>query len=247
MTAVKNHQTTSNTTLADRIDNFPWSRCYDDLNLHGYTVIEKLLAPSECVDIANSYGQENIFRKQVIMEKHGFGKGEYRYFAYPLPEIIGTIRSSIYPKLVPIANKWNESMKFDVRFPETHKEFIDRCHKAGQVKPTPLILKYKESDYNCLHQDLYGEHVFPLQLATLLSAPNKDFTGGEFVLTEQRPRMQSRVNVVPLTQGDAVIFAVNYRPVFGSRGSYRVTMKHGVSPIRSGDRYTAGVIFHDAN
>jgi hypothetical protein len=180
------------------------------------------------------------------MSRHGFGRGEYKYFNYPLPEVIATLRGSVYPHLVPIANRWNELLRSEVRFPAEHAEFIERCHAAGQKRPTPLLLQYAADDYNCLHQDLYGEQVFPLQLAVLLSAPERDFTGGEFVLTEQRPRMQSRAEVVPLTQGDAVVFAVHHRPVQGTRGVYRVNMRHGVSRLRSGRRHTLGVIFHDA-
>jgi len=180
------------------------------------------------------------------MARHGFGRGEYKYYAYPLPEPIATLRREVYPHLVPVANRWNETMNINVQYPSKHTEFIERCHAAGQVRPTPLILQYAEGDFNCLHQDLYGEHVFPLQLAILLSEPGRDFTGGEFVMTEQRPRMQSRPEVVPLRQGDAVIFAVHHRPVNGTRGPYRVNLRHGVSRLRSGHRHTVGVIFHDA-
>ncbi len=180
------------------------------------------------------------------MARHGYGKGEYKYFAYPLPKIVAEFRNALYPHLAAIANGWNESLKSDIRFPATHAEFLERCHTAGQVRPTPLLLRYSAGDYNCLHQDLYGEHVFPLQVAFLLSEPDKDFTAGEFVLTEQRPRMQSRAEVVPLRQGDAVIFPVNERPVRGTRGLYRVKMRHGVSRLRSGHRHTLGIIFHDA-
>jgi hypothetical protein len=182
----------------------------------------------------------------VVMARHGYGKGEYKYYAYPLPETIGELRDMIYPHLVPVANRWSAIMGMDVHYPPRHADFIAQCHAAGQNRPTPLILQYDTGDYNCLHQDLYGEHVFPLQLAVLLSAPGTDFTGGEFVMTEQRPRMQSRVEVVPLNQGDAVVFAVHHRPVNGTRGPYRVNMRHGVSRLRSGHRHTLGVIFHDA-
>ena len=180
------------------------------------------------------------------MARHGYGRGEYRYFAYPLPELVAELRSALYERLVPIANGWRESLGAGEPFPAMHAEYLERCHAAGQMRPTPLILRYGPGDYNCLHQDLYGDLVFPLQAAFLLSEPGKDFTGGEFVLTEQRPRMQSRVNVVPLKAGEAVIFAVNHRPVQGSRGTYRVTMRHGVSPVRSGSRHTLGIILHDA-
>jgi hypothetical protein len=192
------------------------------------------------------YSHDALFRSRVVMGRHGFGRGEYKYFRYPLPELIGGLRTVLYPHLVPIANRWNEAMGIDVRYPEKHADFIERCHQAGQVKPTALLLQYGVDDYNCLHQDLYGEQVFPIQLTILLSEPGRHFTGGEFVMTEQRPRMQSRPEVVPLRQGDAVIFAVNQRPVQGSRGCYRVTLRHGVSRVRSGHRHTVGVIFHDA-
>ena len=180
------------------------------------------------------------------MSRHGFGRGEYKYFKYPLPDVIGELRSTIYPHLAPIANRWNAAMGMDARYPEKHSEFLDRCHAAGQTKPTPLLLQYEKDDYNCLHQDLYGEHVFPLQVAILLSEPGEDFEGGEFVMTEQRPRMQSRAEVVPLRQGDGVVFAMHYRPVTGTRGMYRVNLRHGVSRIRTGRRHTVGIIFHDA-
>jgi len=192
------------------------------------------------------YSDDRRFRSHVIMARHGFGRGEYKYFAYPLPEPVAAFRSSLYPRLAPIANRWNESMGVPVRYPSAHAEFLARCHEAGQARPTPLLLQYAEGDFNALHQDLYGEHVFPLQVAILLSEPGRDFTGGEFVLTEQRPRMQSRAEVVPLRQGDAVIFAVAHRPAHGTRGVYRVNLRHGVSRVRSGHRHTVGIIFHDA-
>ncbi|MGH7232507.1 MAG: 2OG-Fe(II) oxygenase [Nitrospiraceae bacterium] len=225
---------------------FDWGRVAQDLDAQGRAMIERLLTPEECDALADLYLEDGIFRSRVVMEAHGFGRGEYKYFSYPLPDIIHGLRTVIYPRLVPIANRWNTAMGINVRYPEQHADFIERCHKAGQVKPTPLLLQYGEDDYNCLHQDLYGEHVFPLQVTILLSEPERDFTGGEFVLTEQRPRMQSRPEVVPLRQGDAVVFAVNQRPVQGTRGVYRVKLRHGVSRVRSGHRHTAGVIFHDA-
>jgi hypothetical protein len=208
--------------------------------------MEGVLSPAECRAIADLYAVEDVFRSRVVMARHGFGRGEYKYFSYPLPNIVQDLRTAVYPHFVPIANRWNDAMGIDVRYPETHADFIERCHQAGQTKPTPLLLQYGAGDYNCLHQDLYGEHVFPLQLALLLSEPGRDFTGGEFVMTEQRPRMQSRPIVVPLRQGDGVVFAVHNRPVQGTRGMYRVNLRHGVSRIRSGHRHTLGIIFHDA-
>ena len=223
-----------------------WERVYRDLDAEGNAVIKGLMSSDECDEIRVLYDKEDLFRNNVVMERHGFGRGEYRYFSYPLPDLIATARTSLYPHLVPIANRWNEAMNIGVRYPATHVDYINKCHKAGQKKPTPLLLKYGTDDYNCLHQDLYGEHVFPLQIAVLLSEPEKDFTGGEFVMTEQRPRMQSRPIVVPLRKGDGVVFAVNHRPVQGKKSVYRVNLRHGVSRLRSGSRYTLGVIFHDA-
>jgi hypothetical protein len=196
---------------------------------------------------ASLYTYDTHFRSLIVMDLHGFGKGEYKYFAYPLPPLIAGFRGILYERLAPIANRWNEAMGIAVRYPNRHVDFLERCHAAGQIRPTPLLLKYGPGDYNCLHQDLYGQHAFPLQITILLSEPGRDFTGGEFVLTEQRPRMQSRAEVVPLRQGDAVIFTVHHRPVHGTRGTYRVNLRHGVSRLRSGHRYTAGIIFHDAN
>ena len=216
------------------------------LEVDGCELIEKLLSPEECRTVAALYPEERLFRSTVHMARHGFGKGEYRYFRYPLPDRLTELRTSLYRQMAPIANRWNERMDIDRRYPIEHADYLALCHEAGQKRPTPLILRYGPGDYNCLHQDLYGELVFPIQVAVLLSEPETDFTGGEFVLTEQRPRMQSRAEVVPLRQGDAVAFAVNQRPVQGSRGSYRVTMRHGVSRIRSGQRHTLGIIFHDA-
>jgi hypothetical protein len=234
-------------TAASRIDAIDWCSIATDLDTQGWAIIPKLLANGECDGIAGLYGQGGeTFRSHIVMARHGFGQGEYRYFAYPLPALIEDLRRELYPRLVPIANRWNARMGVDVRFPETHADYLDRCHAAGQRRPTPLLLQYGPGDYNCLHQDLYGEHVFPLQVATLLSEPGQDFEGGEFVLTEQRPRMQTRVSVVPLAKGDAVVFAVHSRPQKGSRGDYRVTLRHGVSKLRDGRRHTLGIIFHDA-
>jgi hypothetical protein len=223
-----------------------WERVSADLDAQGSARIESLISRDECDALAALYPSEGCFRSRVVMARHGFGRGEYKYFRYPLPELIGKLRSALYPGLARIANRWNAAMGIDLRFPDEHAAFIRRCHRAGQRRPTPLLLQYAAGDYNCLHQDLYGEQVFPLQLTLLLSAPGQDFTGGEFVLTEQRPRMQSRAEVVPLAQGDAVIFAVHQRPVQGTRGVYRVKLRHGVSRVRSGRRHTAGIIFHDA-
>ncbi len=216
------------------------------LNRHGSAVLPQLLSTRECEAVAGLYADARHFRSRVVMQRHGFGQGEYQYFSYPLPDIVANLRTTLYPRLVAVANAWNEAMGIDVRYPVAHADFLASCHDAGQQRPTPLLLQYGPGDYNCLHQDLYGEHVFPIQVAVLLSRPGEDFTGGEFVLTEQRPRMQSRPEVVPLTQGDAVVFAVHHRPVQGSRGFYRVNMRHGVSTVRSGHRHTLGIIFHDA-
>jgi hypothetical protein len=223
-----------------------WGRVSAELDADGWSLIPHVLSTAECDQVAALYDDDRHFRSRVVMARHGFGKGEYKYFDYPLPGIVGKLRTSLWPELAPIANRWNEAMRIDVRYPDTHAEFIERCHDAGQSRPTPLVLSYGAGDYNCLHQDLYGEHVFPLQAAILLSAPGKDFTGGEFVLTEQRPRMQSRPQVVPLRKGDAVIFGVQHRPVQGTRGYYRVNMRHGVSRVIAGKRRALGIIFHDA-
>ncbi len=233
-------------TAAARVAAIDWTRVGGALNDRGSAVLERLLTPDECRAIASLYDDDSHFRSTVVMARHGFGRGEYKYFAYPLPDLIAALRPALYAHLAPLANAWNESMATAVRYPDDHASFIARCHKAGQKRPTPLLLRYREGDYNCLHQDLYGEHVFPLQIVILLSEPERDFTGGEFVLTEQRPRMQSRAEVIGLKQGDAAIFAVHHRPVQGTRGIYRVTMRHGVSRLRSGERYTTGIIFHDA-
>ena len=229
-----------------RVDAVDWASGSTHLDAYGWTMLRELLTAAECESIAVLYEDDRRFRSHVVMARHGFGRGEYKYFAYPLPDVIADLRRAIYPNLAPIANRWNESMGIDVRYPNAHADFIARCHKAGQTRPTPLLLQYAAGDYNALHQDLYGEHVFPLQLTILLSEPEQDFTGGEFVLTEQRPRMQSRAEVVPLCRGDAVVFAVHHRPVQGTRGTYRVNLRHGVSRLRSGHRHTVGVIFHDA-
>jgi hypothetical protein len=237
---------TSAKDVAERVKALDWERVSQDLDAQGSAVIERIITPAECDALAELYPEDGIFRSRVVMGKYGFGRGEYRYFSYPLPDIIDGLRTAIYPCLTPIANRWNTALGIDVRYPENHAEFIARCHDAGQLRPTPLLLQYGAGDYNCLHQDLYGEHVFPLQVTILLSEPERDFTGGEFVLTEQRPRMQSRPEVVPLRQGNAVVFAVHHRPVQGSRGAYRVNLRHGVSRVRSGHRHTVGIIFHDA-
>ncbi|AST33020.2 2OG-Fe(II) oxygenase [Ralstonia solanacearum] len=228
------------------VDTFDWHAVEDALNDAGNAVLPGLLTPGACDALAALYPHDGLYRSRVVMARHGFGRGEYKYFAYPLPEVIERLRTRLYPHLAPIANRWNQAMGIDVRYPARHADFLQRCHDAGQSRPTPLILQYGPGDYNCLHQDLYGEHVFPLQVAILLSEPGADFTGGEFVMTEQRPRMQSRPEVVPLRKGDAVVFAVHHRPVQGARGPYRVTMRHGVSRLRSGQRHTVGIIFHDA-
>jgi hypothetical protein len=228
---------------ADPVD---WNEIAGSLDEHGYAVTPRLLTRTECGGIAALYPKEEVFRSRVVMQRHAFGRGEYKYFRYPLPSRIEALRRSIYPHLAPVANRWRERLRDEGRFPPSLAAYLADCHKAGQKRPTPLLLKYGPGDYNCLHQDLYGDLVFPLQLTVLLSAPEEDFTGGEFLLVEQRPRAQSRGEVVPLRQGEAVIFPVHHRPVEGTRGPYRVTMRHGVSRLRSGERYTLGIIFHDA-
>ncbi|MGW8394643.1 2OG-Fe(II) oxygenase [Pseudoduganella sp. HUAS MS19] len=225
---------------------FDWPRIASDLDEFGCALVRGVLSPARCSGLAAGYIDPELFRSRVVMQRHGFGKGEYQYFRYPLPGLIAELRASMFPPLASIANRWYAAMGLAPRFPDDHADFIARCHAAGQLRPTPLLLQYGAGDYNCLHQDLYGEHVFPLQAAFLLSQPGRDFEGGEFVLTEQRPRMQSRVEVVPLQQGDCVIFPVFHRPVAGTRGTYRVNMRHGVSRLRSGHRHTLGIIFHDA-
>ena len=232
--------------LAARVSTIDGAALEGDLDAQGWSVVRDLLTPAECEELASLYAEDAGFRSRVVMARHGFGKGEYRYFSYPLPPSIQGLRTMLYPRLAPLANRWHERMGMSVQFPAEHAEFIARCAASGQARPTPLLLQYGTGDYNCLHQDLYGEHVFPLQLAVLLSEPGTDFSGGEFVLTEQRPRMQTRAMVLPLQQGDAAIIAVRQRPVQGSRGFYRVNLRHGVSRVRSGQRVTAGIIFHDA-
>ncbi len=235
-----------NQNVAPRIAALDWDRIASDLNERGQAVAPKLLRASECAALAEAYGDDTQFRNRVVMARHGFGRGEYKYFDAPLPDTIAGIRTALYPALAAIANRWNEAMGISISYPDDHAAFLKRCHRDGQTRPTPLLLRYGAGDYNCLHQDLYGEHVFPLQATILLSKPGADFTGGEFVLTEQRPRMQSRVEVVSLELGDCVLFPVRHRPVRGTRGIYRVTMRHGVSRIHRGHRFTAGIIFHDS-
>ena len=229
-----------------RLEAADWAAIKTELEACGCAILPGLLSTEDCAAITALYDRPEGFRSRVVMSRHGFGRGEYRYFDYPLPALVQALRTGLYARLVPIAQRWNQAMGIDVRYPPDHAAFTAQCHAAGQVRPTPLLLRYGPEDYNCLHQDLYGEHVFPLQAAVLLSRPGADFAGGEFVLTEQRPRMQSRVEVAPLQQGDALIFAVSQRPVSGTRGPYRVNLRHGVSRIRSGARHTLGVIFHDA-
>jgi hypothetical protein len=230
----------------ERLARYDWAALASELDSYGCAVMETLLSADECRNIASLYPREEHFRSHVVMARHGFGKGEYRYFKYPLPDLLGGLRTALYPRLSSVANAWNERMGIDQRYPDTHAEFLKLCHDAGQTRPTPLLLQYAAGDFNALHQDLYGDLAFPIQVAVLLSEPGRDFTGGEFVLTEQRPRMQSRVEVVPLRQGDGVAFAVHNRPVRGAKGNYRVNLRHGVSRLRSGARHTVGLIFHDA-
>ena len=232
--------------IIERVEGADWERICWDLDANGWAVLPGLLGAGGCAEAASWWQEKERFRSTVDMARHGFGRGEYRYFAYPLPGPVKALRSALYPRLVPVANRWNEVLGIETRFPAGHEEFLGRCHAAGQPRPTPLILRYGPGDFNALHQDLYGPHVFPFQAAILLSRPGADFEGGEFLLTEQRPRMQSRGTVVPLAQGDAVLFAVSHRPVRGSKGWYRTNMRHGVSTIRAGDRRTLGIIFHDA-
>jgi hypothetical protein len=233
-------------SIEARLAALDWASAGTQLDADGCALIGPVLSPDECRALVATYGDDQRFRSRIIMARHGFGRGEYKYFDHPLPSLVGSLRTTLYSRLAGIANRWNEAMGVAVRYPDRHADFLERCHRAGQTKPTPLLLQYGEGDYNCLHQDVYGEHVFPLQVAILLSEPGTDFSGGEFVLTEQRPRMQSRAEVVPLRQGAGVIFPVHQRPVRGTRGVYRVNMRHGVSRVRSGHRHTLGVIFHDA-
>ena len=227
-------------------DTLDWQRIAAELDAHGCAVMKQVLPAEDCEALVKSYPEDGLFRSCVVMARHGFGRGEYKYFSYPLPSLVAKLRATLFPPLGGIANRWNESLGIDMRYPTEHAAYLEHCHKAGQTKPTPLLLQYGAGDYNCLHQDVYGEQIFPLQVAFLLSQPGLDFTGGEFVLTEQRPRMQSRAEVVPLGRGDGVIFPVHHRPVRGTRGVYRVNLRHGVSRIRSGHRHTLGIIFHDA-
>ncbi|HSZ64680.1 MAG TPA: 2OG-Fe(II) oxygenase [Xanthobacteraceae bacterium] len=233
-------------TIDTRVAALDWNAIASELDTHGCATTGPLLTGDECAALAQNYTTDEPFRSRIVMSRHGFGRGEYKYFAYPLPDIVTELRGSLYPPLAEVANGWNAAMGLDVRYPTDHAAYLKRCHKAGQTKPTPLLLQYGAGDYNCLHQDIYGANIFPLQVAFLLSRPAEDFTGGEFVLTERRPRMQSRAEVVPLRQGEGAIFPVHHRPVHGTRGTYRVNIRHGVSRLRAGNRTTLGVIFHDA-
>jgi uncharacterized protein len=233
-------------SVPERIEDLGWPRLESELDAHGTALLPGLLTGPQCAALAASYARADLFRSRIVMAHHGYGRGEYQYFAYPLPELVAQLRSALYPPLARIANRWHEALGLATRFPEEHTAFLERCHRAGQTRPTPLLLRYASGDYNCLHQDLYGDEVFPLQLTVLLSAPQTDFRGGEFVVTEQRPRAQSRVDVVPLRLGDAVVFATRHRPGQGPRAVRRLTMRHGVSRVREGERYTLGIVFHDA-
>ena len=246
MSAIAKAKPSANLSAERRVERYDWKPLASELDAHGAAVMEELLSAEECAEIAALYRHEEHFRSRIVMARHGFGKGEYRYFKYPLPELLQDLRTALYARLAGIANAWSERMRIESRYPATHADFLKECHDAGQTRPTPLLLQYGAGDFNALHQDLYGDLAFPIQVAILLSEPGRDFIGGEFVLTEQRPRMQSRVEVVPLRQGDAVAFAVHNRPVQGAKGIYRVNMRHGVSRIRSGRRHTVGIIFHDA-
>jgi hypothetical protein len=232
--------------VAGRVDQLDWRRILHELDEYGNAVLPAILSPEECDTLAALYPDDKHFRSRVVMERYSFGRGEYKYFSYPLPEIIAGLRTTLYSHVAEVANRWNEAIGIDVRYPKDHSDYLQRCHQAGQLRATPLLLQYGPGDFNCLHQDLYGEQVFPIQVTILLSEPGRDFTGGEFVLVEQRPRMQSRAEVVALAKGDAVTFAVHNRPARGKRGYYRVNFRHGVSRLRSGRRHTLGIIFHDA-
>jgi hypothetical protein len=234
-------------TEMHEIVHAPWGQIEGELDARGFSVMRGVLSVDSCASLRALYVQQELFRKRIEMQRHGYGRGEYQYFRYPLPPLVQSLRALLYARLVPLANRWNGALRREVRYPVEHADFLAACHHAGQTRPTPLILKYGPGDYNCLHQDLYGEHVFPLQVAVLLSRPGADFEGGDFVLTEQRPRMQSRAHVVPLEQGDAVVFAVERRPAQGKRGTFQVNMRHGVSELRRGERYTLGIIMHDAS
>jgi hypothetical protein len=236
----------SRTTIETHVAGYDWDRIVEHVDAHGWARLPGLLERDECADVAAMYSDTRLFRSHIVMARHGFGRGEYKYFDYPLPSFIDALRRVLYTAVAPIGNKWSERLGLDIRYPSSHEDYLKRCHAVGQSRPTPLLLQYGPEDFNALHQDLYGDEVFPLQIAILLSAPGVDFTGGEFVLAEQRPRMQSRVEVVPLERGDGVIFAVSHRPVAGTRGTYRVNLRHGVSRVRSGHRQTLGIIFHDA-
>ena len=231
--------------IGNRLATLPWANISDQLNARGWATTGALLTPAERSELVAAYDDERLFRSRVVMARHGYGRGEYRYFAYPLPDLVQALRAKLYEKLLPVANGWRAALAQGDPFPDIYADFLASCHAAGQTRPTPLILRYGPGDYNCLHQDLYGEWVFPLQAAFLLTEPS-EFEGGDFVLTEQRPRMQSRVQVVPLKAGEAVIFAVNHRPAQGTRGTYRVAMRHGVSELRRGSRHALGIIMHDA-
>ncbi|MBO0716208.1 MAG: 2OG-Fe(II) oxygenase [Rhizobiales bacterium] len=233
-------------SIGERVAALHWSAMNSNLDDYGCATTGPLLTPEQCTILVESYDSDRLFRSRIIMARHGFGRGEYKYFAYPLPQIVASLRDAFYPALAQVANRWNNALGIAATYPSTHAAYLRRCHSDGQSKPTPLLLRYGPGDFNCLHQDIYGENIFPLQVAFLLSEPERDFTGGEFVLTEQRPRMQSRAEVVPLQQGEGVIFPVHHRPVRGTRSTYRVNMRHGVSRLRSGCRHTLGVIFHDA-
>lgn len=246
MTHVNPFFSDSTDTIDRRIEKVDWPSLACTLDEQGYAIIEDLLAPVQCEHLTALYSVDTLFRSKVVMARHGFGRGEYKYFDYPLPGLIARLRAGLYPPLARIADRWSATLGFETRYPGTHTDYLARCHRAGQTRPTPLMLRYGVNDYNCLHQDLYGDEAFPLQVTILLSEPGRDFTGGEFLLTEQRPRMQSRAEVVPLGSGDAVVFAVHHRPAQGTRGPFRVNLRHGVSRVRSGQRHTLGIIFHDA-